>query len=325
MRALLLTKAPGAAAPVLSFNANHPLPELQPGHVLVRIHASAIHPSDLLNARGGFGYTVFPRVPGRDFSGVVVAGPEDKTTSHKSLQGTAVFGTSGSTHAFTTDGFQADYAVVPAGAVVRKPASLTHLQAATLGVPFTAAALIVRQSNLKAGDTALVLGARGNVGKCVCVLLEEMGCKMLRAVRGTGADIDSSADPELKTVRNLVPKGVDAVIDTVGLPSLSRAAIENALAHSGRMVIIAAPRGASVSDLGINMLDFYRAEKSLVGVNTVSHSSEEMAALLGDLEPLFETGRWKSAASEDWEEVRIENAAEAYASRDGRRFVITME
>ncbi|RDL36317.1 GroES-like protein [Venustampulla echinocandica] len=305
MRALLLTKAPGATAPHITLTTKHPLPMRQPGHVLVRIHASAIHPSDLLNALGGFGHNVFPRVPGH---------------------GVAVFGTSGSTHTFTVDGFQADYAVVPERAVVPKPDSLSHVQAATLGVPFTTAALVVRRSEVKAGDTVLVIGAHGNVGRCVCVLLEEMGCKILRAVLGQGADIDTSADPELKSVSRLAPTGVNAVIDTVGSPSLSSAAIEVALGHAGRLVFIAAPRarGSSVAHLCTNMLDFYRAEKSLVGVNTVSHSSEQMAGLLRELEPLFESGRWKYAVSGEWEEVCIENAAEAYASNDGRKSVITM-
>ncbi|OAQ67714.1 GroES-like protein [Pochonia chlamydosporia 170] len=315
MRALILTKPPGTTTPVLSFTTTQPVPVPGPDELLVRIHASAIQPSDLLNARGEFGTTTFPRVPGRDFSGVIASGDQ---------QGTPVFGSSGSTHAFTVDGFQAEYAVVPAKGVVGKPDSLTHVQAATLGVPFTTAALIVEQSGAKAGDKVLVLGANGAVGKCICVLLEEQGCTVLRAVRGPAGDVDTKADPDLRTVRSLAPSGVHAAIDTVGVPSLTRAAVE-VLGHGGRLVFITAPRGPDANkDLSFDMLGFYREEKSIVGVNSISHSSVQMAGLLEKLDPIFASGRWKQAVSSDYETVRIEDAVEAYANHHGKKFVITM-
>lgn len=73
MRSLKLTKPPGASSPTLSFIPDQPIPPTPPGHLLIRIHASAIQPSDIINSRGGFGTTTFPRIPGRDFSGVVVS------------------------------------------------------------------------------------------------------------------------------------------------------------------------------------------------------------------------------------------------------------
>ncbi|PHH87259.1 hypothetical protein CDD83_9112 [Cordyceps sp. RAO-2017] len=109
MRALVLTKAgdDSGAAPTLSFTASRPVPTPPAGHVLVRVHASAVHPSDLFNAAGGFVSTTFPRIPGRDFSGVVAAAAADSPQLER-LGGAAVLGTSGATHGFTADGFQAD-------------------------------------------------------------------------------------------------------------------------------------------------------------------------------------------------------------------------
>ena len=49
------------------------LPELRPGECLVELHASAINPSDVKNVAGLFN-AALPRVPSRDFAGVVVAG-----------------------------------------------------------------------------------------------------------------------------------------------------------------------------------------------------------------------------------------------------------
>ena len=52
-----------------------PQPSPQSTDLLVKIHASNILPSDVLNSRGSFPTTTFPRTPGRDFSGTVVSGP----------------------------------------------------------------------------------------------------------------------------------------------------------------------------------------------------------------------------------------------------------
>ena len=53
------------------------LPDPRPpkGWAVVRVHAASVNPSDVLNIAGRMEGTVLPRVPGRDFSGVVEAGP----------------------------------------------------------------------------------------------------------------------------------------------------------------------------------------------------------------------------------------------------------
>jgi NADPH2:quinone reductase len=50
-----------------------PVPDLKTGEALVELHASAINPSDVKNVAGVFKASL-PRIPGRDFAGVVVAG-----------------------------------------------------------------------------------------------------------------------------------------------------------------------------------------------------------------------------------------------------------
>lgn len=56
------------------------------GEVLVQIKAAGLNPSDVKNVLGRFPYTTLPRVPGRDFAGVVVEGPQE-------LVGQEVWGT----------------------------------------------------------------------------------------------------------------------------------------------------------------------------------------------------------------------------------------
>jgi hypothetical protein len=49
------------------------VPDLKMGEALVELYASAINPSDVKNVAGVF-KAALPRIPGRDFAGVVVAG-----------------------------------------------------------------------------------------------------------------------------------------------------------------------------------------------------------------------------------------------------------
>ncbi len=50
-----------------------PVPHLKAAEVLVELHASALNPSDVKNVAGAFKATL-PRVPGRDYAGIVIAG-----------------------------------------------------------------------------------------------------------------------------------------------------------------------------------------------------------------------------------------------------------
>jgi NADPH2:quinone reductase len=53
-----------------------PLPQAADAHTaVVRIEAASVNPSDVKNVAGRMEQTTLPRVPGRDYSGVVVDGP----------------------------------------------------------------------------------------------------------------------------------------------------------------------------------------------------------------------------------------------------------
>jgi NADPH:quinone reductase len=53
-----------------------PVPNPAPGEVLVQVKAAAINPSDIKNVLGKMHETAVPRVPGRDYAGVIVKGPQ---------------------------------------------------------------------------------------------------------------------------------------------------------------------------------------------------------------------------------------------------------
>jgi NADPH2:quinone reductase len=316
MKALRLTKETLSSPPTVTLTTL-PQPALQPGHVLIRVHASAIHPSDVLNARGSFPYTTFPRVPGRDYAGTVIAGPE-------SLLGTEVYGTSGFTQAFSVDGAQAEFLLAREGAVAPKPKGLSWVQAATVGVPFTTASLVLRRAQTREGEVVLVLGANGAVGSAVVQLARSLGAKVLRGTRDEKGEVNTATDPALHGVDALTGgKGVDVVVDTVGQPALTKAAVAK-LARGGRLAFITAPRTGG-TELGVEMLDFYRKEKSLVGCNTLLYSVEDFAKELKELGPKFEDGSLKAAAPGEWTEVKLEDGVLAYekaGQRGAGKFVI---
>ncbi|SCV04280.1 LAME_0H17194g1_1 [Lachancea meyersii CBS 8951] len=305
----------GALAPdvgVILTETDTPVPG--PGNLLVKIRASAIQPSDILNATGGFPYTTFPRVPGRDYAGIIVSGPR---------AGEDVYGTSGSTHAFTCDGFHAEYCVVSEDAVARKPRNMSYAQAACIGVPFTTAKWALRKACPKGSETVLIIGAFGSVGSAAVQLAKTIGCRVLTAGRNDVADINTTKDTTLAGIESLtLGRGIDVVIDTVGIPTLTQAAVQK-LTHGGRIAIIAAHGEAN---LDVNMKDFYRQEKTLIGCNSLSYSVQSMAQEMADLTAEFENGRLAPPREELWSAVSLEEAVDIYkeGKRSAGKFVITM-
>ena len=86
------------------------MPTPAAGEVLVEVKAAAINPSDIKNVQGKMHETTVPRIPGRDFAGRIVKGPDE-------LLGRSVFG-SGGNLGFGRDGSHAEYLTIPASAVL---------------------------------------------------------------------------------------------------------------------------------------------------------------------------------------------------------------
>ena len=135
-----------------------PRPVPAPGSLLIAVKAAGLNPADAKNVLGGMHQTKAPRIPGRDFAGIVAMGTEAYPV------GMEVFG-SGGTLGFTRDGSHAEYVEVPAEAVQPKPRALTFEQAASVGIPYlTAWHAIIDVASLKEGETVLITGTAGAVG-----------------------------------------------------------------------------------------------------------------------------------------------------------------
>ena len=267
-------------------------PGLAAGEVLVRVRAAAINPSDVKNVQGKMHETVVPRIPGRDFAGVVVGGSDE-------LSGRSVFG-SGGNLGFGRDGSHAEYVAVPANAVLPLPGNLSFEQAAGIGVAYlTAWAALVNAARIQPGETALVLGTTGAVGSAAARIAHELGARVIGTVRKASdipaADslpVDEWIDlgtTELGTGVRAVTngRGAEVVFDLVGGAMFEKCL--GAVAWRGRQVAISSSPDPRVS---FNLVDFYHNESRLFGVDSLKLSFEETAEILRRLTPGIVAGKF---------------------------------
>lgn len=302
MNALQLSKSSDSTAPTLSL-VTVPIPRPQPGQVLVKVYVAYINPSDRFNAKGGFSHTTFPRIPGRDFAGVIVDGPADRI-------GQEVFGSGGDALGFDTDGTHAEYCLMASEGAVPKPKSISFLQAASLGVPYSTAVLIMRRARVTSADKVLVLGARGAVGTAFVHIAKAMGCKtVLRAYRSSEADIDlTSGLPNVReTTGGIEP---DVIVDTIGDLGLMSAAIDQ-LAVRGRYAWISAPKDKKTPPvIEFNIFQGYRKEIELIGVVGSSHSIEETGKYLQTVTDWLEDGAIRLQEEVAWKVMKLADATD---------------
>src|ERR1700755_2999881 len=126
-------------------------PALGPGMALVRIEAASINPTYVKNVAGAMKQTTLPRIPGRDYAGVVEEGPVEWIGAEAWEKG----GDTG----FTRDGTHAELIAVPVASLRRKPDILSFDQAASVGVNYMAAWCGIEAAGLRAGETILLIGA----------------------------------------------------------------------------------------------------------------------------------------------------------------------
>ena len=290
-----------------------PKPSIQAGELLVKVRASFVQPADILNSKGGFPLTTFPRTIGKDFAGTVVEGSDE-------WRGKDVYGTSGPTFGFTEDGGQAEYAVLREGAVANKPSNLSFAQAAAVGTPYTTGMITLLRARTKSSDVVMVLGATGSVGASVVQIAKSLGCQTITVGRH-GTDVNSAEDPQLKKAKDLTGgKGPDVVVDTVGDFNLTKAAFD-VMAIQGRMSFITAPRQGS-TELPVDILSLYRRQIELVGCNSTGSSQEELAKMLSDLTPDFVSGKLVAPEEKSMSLMGIDQAADAYTGKIKRAVIV---
>ncbi|WP_434113216.1 quinone oxidoreductase family protein [Paraburkholderia caffeinilytica] len=300
-----------------------PTPQADADSAVVQIKAASVNPSDVKNVSGHFGHTTLPRTPGRDFSGVVVDGPQ-------AWFGAEVWGTGGDI-GFTRDGTHAEFIRIPLTALSRKPATLSHLEAAAIGVNFVVAWLgTVEYAHLQAGETIAVIGAGGGVGGAVVQIAKARGARViaidrhpLSADTPAGRLIDDYVpfDENVTAgLKALTGGGADVVYDSVG-----GVAFETALSlakRRGRVLEISATGKRRVE---FDVIDFYHNETQLLGVDSAKLGVAESAPLMTALVEGFESGKLQGPAiAQAFPLERAREAYEAVAAGTRGRVVITM-
>lgn len=268
-----------------------PDPVPSAGNAVVQVTAASINPSDVVNVAGRFPQTTLPRVPGRDYAGVVIAGPAEWI-------GKRVWGSGGDT-GFTRDGTHAEILAVPVASLIETPSTLSDAEAASIGVTFIAAWCgLVEYAHLAAGETLAVIGAAGGVGSAGVQIGRSIGAKVFgldRTAPPTGSpasQVDAliTGDNVAQEVRKLTDgRGADVVLNAVG-GSMFEPGLKM-LAHRGRMAILASPTQRRVP---MDVLDFYHNESQMFGVDTLRRDLTASAKILRALNPGFENGTLKA-------------------------------
>ena len=186
----------------------------------MRVVASGTNPVDVkVRSSGDAMGLETPIILGLDVSGVVEevgAGVTDLAPGDEVYFTPEVFGP-------RSNGGYAEYNVAPADIVAKKPASLSHEEAAA--VPLAEA--IVRRLEVKVGEPVLVHGGAGGVGSFAVHIAKAAGARVLatagpanqETLATLGADVAvdySSQDAAEVALEDTAGAGVDAVLDTVG-------------------------------------------------------------------------------------------------------------
>lgn len=232
---------------VLSFR-EVPMPQVKPGHALVRVHAASLNPLDWRLMKADpvlvrFAFGLFKpkfHTLGADFSGVVESVAEDVTEYQA---GDPVFGIM--TPEIT--GSLAEYVSIPVTGLVRKPESLSHQQAATLGVAaLTAYEGIHDYYPPTTGSRVLINGASGGIGTFSVQMAKALGAHVTGVCSGRNEqlvrDIGADAVIDYQTTDLLtIDQRFDLIYDTVGNHPPKRA--KSLLAEGGRLVLASAGDG----------------------------------------------------------------------------------
>lgn len=294
-----------------------PDPSPEPDEVLVAVKAAGLNHADLLQMRGQYPP---PRgeseVPGLELAGVVeeVGARVDGFEPGQRVM------------ALVAGGAHATRAAVPAGQLMRLSGRLSFVEGAAIPEGgLTAWTNLVAEGGLRAGETVLVTGASGGMGRSFVQLAHELGARVIAAgrdlsrlepLRDLGADaLVELGDDFPERVREASDgRGADLAIDLVGGQHLARCL--EALAHRGRCVLVGLLAGRRAE---IPLDRVLRHRLRLVGSVLRARSRSEKAKLVADFAdfalPRIEDGRLLPQVDRTFP---LERAAEAYAAlREG--------
>jgi NADPH:quinone reductase-like Zn-dependent oxidoreductase len=252
-----------------------PRPKPARGEVLIRVGAAGVGPWDaLIREKKAEVETPLPLILGSDLSGKI-----EETGAGVSgfAPGDAVYGVTNPQFI----GAYTEYAIASAEMIARRPRGMDDVEAASIPVvAVTAWQMLHDYAQVKAGQTALILGAAGNVGAYAVQLASQAGVRAIGTASSADLDFVRSLggepiDRSAKFEEILRP--VDFVLDLVGGEVRMRS--KKIIKPGGILVSAVSPFPESEQTPGIRTAFF------LVEVTT---------ARLDTLTRLFESGKLKT-------------------------------
>lgn len=292
--------------------AQRPLPKIRKGECLIKVSSSGINPSDALSVMGYFKEARLPRIPGRDFSGIVIDGSQNWI-------GKFVWGTGGAA-GISSDGTNAEYIKLTENEIAEVPNNLDLLVAGAQPLPYvTAYYSLAKRAKINEGDTVLVVGALGQVGRAAMSICHWKKCSAIALVRGKsetqkaqelGWKAINSEDENLheKILEVNNGKSIQVILNSVG--NFYWKEFLSILADFGRIVTISARE--NTREASINLFDLYRSNQDIIGVNTVPFDFSQNAVWLNELKRGFEESQLIPLTLEKSKIYSMESATKAY-------------
>jgi len=315
MRALVC-KEYGAPEQLIIEDVPDPTPG--PGEVRVGVRAAGINFPDLLAIAGTYQVKIPPPfVPGNEAAGIVEAVGEGVTGIRP---GDRVIAT-------PPGGAFAEKCVVSEKLCLPLPDALSFEQGAGFTITYATSYHAFRQSTeLRPGETVLVLGAAGGVGSTAVEIAKALGARVIAAAssehklqfaREAGAD--ETINYEKVSLREAVKeltdgRGVDIVYDPVG-GDLAQAALRS-LAWHGRYLVIGFASG-EIPAFPANIALLKEAQ--IIGVwwgTWASRNPAESLQNMAELAGLVDAGRLVPRVTERYP---LERYVDAFACISGRR------
>ena len=239
-------------------------PEPSDGEVLIVVRAASVNPVDW-KYRRGLAEKPLPAILGLDVSGTVESSRADGFA-----EGDDVFG-------WAASGGYAELATASASAIAKKPAAVSHEQAASIPVAgITAWQSLFDRGGLTEGQTTVIAGAAGGVGHFAVQLAKHAGARVIGTgsarnrdfVLGLGAD--EYVDYTEQDVGEVVSGVADVAFDAVGGDTTET--LLPTLREGGILVTIAAAPPEEAA-----------AERGVRAVLHVTSPSAEQLARVADL------------------------------------------
>jgi NADPH:quinone reductase-like Zn-dependent oxidoreductase len=277
-----------------------PRPKPAADEVLIKIYATGVNPIDWKireGARKDKFPTDFPLILGWDVSGVIEETGNDIKNFKK---GDEVY----SRPDPTRNGTYAEYVVVKADQVNRKPKSLDHIKAAAVPLAgLTAWQGLFDHGKLQPGEKVLIQGASGGVGTFAIQFAKWKGAfviatsseKNIDFLKQLGADevIDYKKENFEDRLRN-----VDLVFDTIGAQTQKRSL--QVLKNGGRLVTTVKPENEKDAEERNIHIEGYTAQSYPEELEQIAKLIDEgkVSPVIGKVFPLEQAAEAQQLSKE---------------------------